>query len=99
MEAPPVVVVVGEVAQVFVDGLQDTTVLRPPSQGVSALACGFVWSNNLQGDPSGWYKPFVDLDLGCSKVAYQLPELLELSQHEVFTNLMGHPVFVMPFRN
>ena len=47
MEAPAVVVVVGEVAQVFFDGFQDTAVLFPPLQGVFALACGFVWSNNL----------------------------------------------------
>ena len=47
MEAPAVVVVVGEVSQVFVDGFQGTAILLPPSQGVFALACGFVWSNNL----------------------------------------------------
>ena len=47
-------------------------------------------------------EPPVELDLGCSAIlsgqkiatvaAYQLPELSELSQREVFTNEMGHPV-------
>ena len=56
----------------------------------------------LQGDRSGRSKPPIDLDLGCSTMlpgqwvaavaAHQLPELLELSQREVFTVLTCHPV-------
>ena len=56
------------------------------------------------GDPSGQLKPALDLDLGCLAIlsgqwiatvaTHQLPELLELSQQEVLTNQMGHPVRV-----
>ena len=58
----------------------------------------------LWGDPSGRLQPPVDLDLGCSVIlpgqllakvaANELPELSELSQQEVLTNQMGHPVVV-----
>ena len=47
-------------------------------------------------------KPPIDIDLGCTVVlpgrkgatvvAHQLPELSELSQQQVLTILMGHPV-------
>ena len=56
----------------------------------------------LQSDSSGWFKPPVDLDLKCSAnlpgqevatvAAHQLPELSELNQREVLTDLKGHPV-------
>ena len=59
-------------------------------------------SDAIQGDPSGWLKPLMDLDLGCSVIlpgqlvaavaAHQLQNLSELSQLEVFTILMGQPV-------
>ena len=58
-------------------------------------------STDVQGDPLGWLKPPVDLDLGCSNIlpgqqvatvaAHQLLELSELSQREVLTILLGHP--------
>ena len=54
----------------------------------------------VQGDPSGWLKTSVDSDLGCSAIlpgqvcstGPQVPKLSELSQLEVLTIMMGHPV-------
>ena len=49
----------------------------------------------VQGDPSGWLKPSVDLDTALtvrSYMTHQLPELLELSQQEVLTQQICHSV-------
>ena len=58
----------------------------------------------LQDNPSVWSKPPVDLDFRCSAILpmqwvvavadYQLPEVSEISQLEVLTDQMGHPVAV-----
>ena len=55
-------------------------------------------AHKIQGDPSGWLQPPVDFGLGGSSsyCSYQLPfspgKMAELSQQEVVTIQMGHPV-------
>ena len=51
----------------------------------------------VEGDPSGWEKTPVYLNLGYSTIllllsSYQLSKLSELSQKEVLTDHMGHPL-------
>ena len=58
----------------------------------------------LHRDNYAWYKPPIDLDLGCSAikpgqevatVAYHLPELLKISERENFTTHNCHPTIIL----
>ena len=61
-------------------------------------------SFNLQGDPSGWFKPPVDLVptvMAAGGLLLQLPtaqagcrDIPNLRPQEVFTVLLGHPVHI-----
>ena len=39
-----------------------------PLGQVQRISCHLEFQSQLQGDPSGWLQPPVDLDLGCSAI-------------------------------